>query len=75
MRGVMSSPQPACPAAADEVAEAFVRKTLSPDRAASFKIHIVSCSDCAKEVEITGAFGLAMRGALRAQLRTRGRQC
>ena len=70
----MASPQPACPAAEDEVAEAFVRKTLPPERAASFKTHIVSCSNCAREVENAGAFVLAMRGALRAQLRTRGRK-
>jgi hypothetical protein len=58
------SPQRGCPADSDEVAEAFVRKTLSRNRATFFKTHIASCSECAKEVENTRAFVLAMLGAL-----------
>jgi anti-sigma factor RsiW len=60
-----SSPQTECPAASDEVAEAFVTGTLSPDRAAFFGRHIACCSKCAEDVENTGAFVLAMCDALR----------
>ena len=62
----MASLQTACPAAWDEAAEAFVRRTLSPDRAAFFGRHIACCSKCAEDVENTSAFVLAMCDALRA---------
>jgi hypothetical protein len=62
----VASLQTACPAASDEVAEAFVRGTLSPDRAALFGRHIGCCPKCADEVENHRAFVLAMCDALRA---------
>ena len=69
-REVLALLQIACPAASDKVVEAFVRKTLAPDQATSFKRHIACCSKCAEEVENTRAFALAMGDALRAiQLR------
>lgn len=61
----MASLQTGCPAASDEVAEAFVRRTLSPDRATFFERHISCCSKCAEAVEDTRAFVLAIRDALR----------
>jgi anti-sigma factor RsiW len=62
----MASLQTACPAASDEVAEAFVRGTLSPDRATFFGRHIACCPKCAEEVENTRAFVLAMCDAFHA---------
>jgi hypothetical protein len=62
----MALPQIACPAS-DEVVEAFVRKTLSPDQVAFFGRHIACCSKCTEEVENTRAFVLAMGDALRAK--------
>jgi hypothetical protein len=61
----MASLQIACPAASEEVAEAFVSRTLSPDRAAFFGRHIACCSKCAEDVENTRAFVLGMCAALR----------
>ena len=61
-----SSVQTGCPAASEEVAEAFVMGTLSPDRAAFFGRHIACCSKCAEDVENTSAFVLAICDALRA---------
>jgi len=58
--------QTACPAASNEVAEGFVRGTLSPDRATFFGRHIACCPKCAEEVENTRALVLAMCDALRA---------
>ena len=62
----MALPQIACPAS-DEVVEAFVMKTLSPDQVAFFGRHIACCSKCTEEVENTRAFVLAMGDALRAK--------
>jgi hypothetical protein len=62
----MASLQTGCPAASDEVAEEFVRGTLSPDRTTFVGRHIACCSKCAVAVENTRAFVIAMCDALRA---------
>jgi anti-sigma factor RsiW len=64
-RVYIASLQTACPAASDEAAEAFVRGTLSPDRATFFGRHIARCPKCVEEVENPRAFVLAMCDALR----------
>ena len=62
----MASLEIACPVASDEVAEAFARKTMSPERVAFFGRHIEGCARCAEEMGNTRAFVLAMCDALRA---------
>jgi anti-sigma factor RsiW len=62
----MASLQTGCSAASDEVAEAFVMGTLSPNRATLFGRHVARCAKCAEEVENTRAFVLAMCDAMRA---------
>ena len=52
-----------CPAAPDEIAEAYVMGTLPNEQAAAFEDHYVVCNSCATVLETASTYVDAMRSA------------
>jgi hypothetical protein len=45
-----------CPAAADEIAEAYLMGTLTNEQMAAFEDHYVVCNSCATVLETTATY-------------------
>jgi hypothetical protein len=59
----MASDHKRCPANPEETAERYAMDRLSPNRTATFRLHIFTCKTCAARVKQTEILIQALRAA------------